>query len=89
VNAPELLVAFHGNNSGAIRMIKKEKEDYAQGTWSYETEECTASAKPQPHIGECKVMYLRSAEMRLKGPAAMTEPGQLPPSHRHTSSRQT
>jgi hypothetical protein len=29
VNAPELLVAFHGNNPGAIRMIKKEKEDCA------------------------------------------------------------
>jgi Chromo (CHRromatin Organisation MOdifier) domain len=89
VNVPELLVAFHGNNPGAIRMIKKEKEDCAQGTWSYETEECTTSAKPQPHTEGCKVMYLRSAEMRSKGPAAMMEPGQLPPSHSRTSSQRT
>jgi hypothetical protein len=33
VNAPALLTAFHGNNPGAIRMIKKEKKDYTQGTY--------------------------------------------------------
>jgi hypothetical protein len=43
---PELLVAFHDNNPGAIRTIKKEKEDCAQGMWSYETEERMTSAKP-------------------------------------------
>jgi hypothetical protein len=31
VNTPELLVAFHGNNPGAIRTIKKEKKDCTQG----------------------------------------------------------
>jgi Chromo (CHRromatin Organisation MOdifier) domain len=86
VNVPELLVAFHGNNPEAIRMIKKEKEDCAQGTWSYETEERTTSTKPQPHTGGRKVMYLRSTETRSKGPATMTEPGQLPPSYSCTSS---
>jgi hypothetical protein len=57
--------------------------------WSYETEECITSAKPQPYMEGHKVMYLRSTETRLKGPAAMTEPGQTPPSHSHTSSQQT
>jgi hypothetical protein len=89
VNAPELLIAFHSNNPGAIRRIKKEKEDCAQGMCSYETEEHTTSAKPQPHTGGCKVMYLRSAETGSKESAAMTEPGQTPPSYSHTSSRQT
>jgi hypothetical protein len=27
VNTPALLIAFHGNNPGEIRVIKKEKED--------------------------------------------------------------
>jgi hypothetical protein len=73
VNAPVLLTAFHGNNPEAIRAIKNEKKDCAQGMWSYETEECTTSAKPQPHTAGCKVVYLRSAETRSKGPAAMAE----------------
>jgi hypothetical protein len=34
VTTPVLLTAFYGNNPGAIRATKKEKEDCAQGTWS-------------------------------------------------------
>jgi hypothetical protein len=89
VNIPALLTAFHGNNPGAIRTIKKEKEDCTQGTWSYETEERTRGTKPQPHMADHKVMYLRSTEMKSKGSAAMAEPECNPSSLSCTSSQQT
>jgi hypothetical protein len=89
VNAPVLLTAFHSNNPGAIRMIKEEKKDCIQGTWSYELEECTRGTKPQPHMANSKVMYLKSVEMKLKGSAAMAEPEQNPSSPSCTFSRQT
>jgi hypothetical protein len=75
VTTPVLLTAFHGNNPGAIRAIKKEKDDCTLGMWSYETEEHTKTLKSQPHTSGRRVMYLRSTETRSKGPAAMAEPG--------------
>jgi hypothetical protein len=89
VSAPVLLTAFHGNNPGAIRVIKKEKKDCAQGTWSYEMEECTKTLKPQPHTTGRRVMYLRSTEMGLTRPVAMAAPEQNPPSPSCSSSQQT
>jgi hypothetical protein len=41
VNAPVLLTAFHGGNPGAIKTIKKEREDCTQSMLSYKTEEHT------------------------------------------------
>jgi hypothetical protein len=89
VNAPVLLTAFHGNNPGAIRMIKKEKKDCTQSTLSYETEEHTKTLEPQPRTAGCRVMYLRSTRTRTKGPEMMAEKEKNPPSPSHSSSRQT
>jgi hypothetical protein len=89
VTTPVLLTAFYGNNPGAIRATKKEKEDCAQGTWSYETEEHTKTLKSQPHTTGRRVIYLRSARTGTKGPETMAEQEQNPTSPSCSSSRQT
>ena len=85
MTAPTLLIAFHGNNPGAIRAIKKEKEDHALRMLSYETEEHTKTLKPQPYTTSCRVMYLRSTRTGTKGPETMAEQEQNPPSPSHSS----
>jgi hypothetical protein len=89
VNTPVLLTAFCDNNPGAIRVIKNEKKDCAQSVLSYETEECTKTLKPQPHMAGRRVMYLRSTKTGTKGPEAMAEQGQNPSSPSCSSSQQT
>jgi hypothetical protein len=88
VNAPALLIAFRSSNSGAIRTIKKEKKDYAQGTWSYKMKEHTKTLKPQPHTTGHRVVYLRSAKVKSKGPVAMADPEHNYPSPSCTSFQQ-
>jgi hypothetical protein len=88
VNAPTLLTAFYDNNPGAITVIKKEKEDCTQSMLSYETEECTKTLKPQPHMAGHRVMYLRSIRTETKGPETMAEQEQNPPSPSRSSSWQ-
>jgi hypothetical protein len=85
VNAPALLTAFHGNNTGAIRMIKKE-EGYAQIMLFLGSEKHTKTLKPQPHTAGYRVMYSRSIETMIKGSEVMAEPEQNSPSPSHTSS---
>jgi hypothetical protein len=85
VNTLALLTAFHGNNPGAIRKLKKEEDNCTQSILSLGSEEHTKTLKSQPHMTGHRVVYLRSIKAMAKEQGTMANQEQNSPSPTHFS----